>query len=56
MEGAVARALEFAGAALFAPLAKGAGFGPCPLKNPLERRVGQTLTLKFRGSELPAPT
>jgi putative transposase len=40
MEVAVALALELAGAALCAPFAKGAGFGSCPLKNPLERRYG----------------
>ena len=41
MEGAVARALEFAGAALFAPLAKGARALVFVLKNRLERRYGQ---------------
>lgn len=40
MDVAVACALELTGAALFARFAKGAGFGSCPLKNPLERRYG----------------
>src|SRR5271163_606988 len=41
MEADVACALVLAGAALFAPFAKGAGFGSCSLKNRLERRYGQ---------------
>ena len=44
MELAVASALELAGAALFAPFAKGAGFGCFDLKSCLERRYGQAET------------